>query len=780
MAISKTEKHFIVKLKFRKKSDHSTWEIYASDKSFKKDYLYDNSPEIFGILHSMSGFGQSMGEVVSKNLSGSITLKATRGTTSFNKRIYDLLDDYILVNQSIVGYSFEKNRRVKGDIADLKVEFVGKVANYSIDSGSQTFTIEINPNDISTEIVNKRYSDLENITTESLGSGEYREVILGANNNFAPIIFGENLDIILEPLAKTLVPNANNIPFSKITYYGIASILASFQYQLDPSSYTVKNNFGELVSIPSPYAGSNVTSLLKGSDLFPTYISCYHAGHEDVLFVPLQKASTQNTIFHGLSLRCLGVNSTAVPIEGELRLKIVKATRDLTGLLVFTDVPNTSTVINKLNYEAEAQGSAEYFLEWYFTKPFIFKDEDNFYIRIEETGITTAAQIRFKLHANGLKSKPIYKYQQGAIDSKIQLYGIWTPSLGTSSPSSCLKTIMLSEDISNNKFLTLRASNALTSTPLNVKFFEDYESFLIEPLIYRTKGLLDDPSGTITGTPAQLIDSVFNIIKTLFYLQNGESLTGWDTSRFPDAEEKSVKVGGVSYSPITFRNLILEIAEAGSSAVIKNRDGTISFWTYLCSQTPRAIITERDCILSSIESLGIEGITNKFELSYLKKEKNYSISNTTPKYFDGYKNKENLDSQEIYGIITPEAVFQENNWINNDEAAERYCKYKIEQQSFERFRISISVPFWKANYRELELWDLVNFNHFDMPSKSGTLPPNQTKAVLDGVDFAMGDVLRYAKNYVCRIVERKPVYYTSSNEPYINFTLVTIGQNERF
>jgi hypothetical protein len=237
MAISKTEKHFIVEITFKKISDASTKTISVSDRSFGSGELYNGSPEIIGILESISGFGQSMGEVVAKIASGTVSLKATRNSYAFAKRIYDLLEDYLIVDQPVTCYAFERKRDVIGSNTDRVAEFTGTATSYKIDTKNQTFQVAVQAKNFSSNLVNKRYSNLED---SSNLLNNYR-LLLKNQNTFAPLVFGRD---VLMPLSPLLVNNyiSGDLEVDETIVYGLASRIGDYPSRLTSEPFPIESS----------------------------------------------------------------------------------------------------------------------------------------------------------------------------------------------------------------------------------------------------------------------------------------------------------------------------------------------------------------------------------------------------------------------------------------------------------------------------------------------------------------------------------------------------------
>lgn len=787
MAVLKTEKHLLVQLTFAKKADGTLKTIYISDRSFASDYLYPTSPEVFGILDSVSGFGQSMGEIVSKNQSGTVALKSVIGTLAFNKRVSDLLDEYVIVNQDIRGWSFEKSPGQQGDISDLVAEFVGKVAKPKIDPVAQLLILEVNSNDFSTEIVNQRYDGIE---SQLLNHPDYQtgftfQLEKSGINNYAPIIFGLAKQVIINKLALINYPTLGGDFFaSKIIGSGF-SIIAGLAAFRSLASYSI-SGYRELYGLkpdstnkylPAYFNGDAVAGFFSGPGANNGTFDFWNGGNVRIIYVPLDLSDASPFVFNAMRLNLNGI--IAGGWTGEVEIQIGKTRLSPSAVnFYFEEVQGARAKVAKTDF-----ASRDY-LDFNFEQIFIRDPEARYYIKIVESGLTVGANILLT-YTNG--SLPVYyqvpnKLYDGeafivgpsiSAVRQLILYATWFDS-AEGNPWN--DQLISSDNYITHEFVSYDSANSLT---LKNNLTD------VDNLILNLDGMADNPDGDITGVPSiaplcdQILNKAYYILKALYYSQNKQSLIGWDESRFPDAEARSVIVGGVEYNAKTYRQLMLEIAEAGSGALIKNRNGTVSFWTYTCEQTPVDIIAERDCILESIDSLGVESIVNSMGLAYNKKETPMQVSSIEQTYFQDYMLKTDANSQAVYGVLQPDEVFQSNVWIDNFDTANRYTDFKIQQQAFERYEFTIVVPYWKKRYRFHELWDLLWLSHTELPSRYGALPPNKTKPLGEGVDWAIGDVLRHAKSFMCRIVDRQPIF-TKGQETGLRFVLRTVGENEQF
>lgn len=89
-------------------------------------------------------------------------------------------------------------------------------------------------------------------------------------------------------------------------------------------------------------------------------------------------------------------------------------------------------------------------------------------------------------------------------------------------------------------------------------------------------------------------------------------------------------------------------------------------------------------------------------------------------------------------------------------------------------RVSISVPFWRSDFRALKLMDWISINHVDVPSIGGSRisdseNPITTNGIDLGIDINLGASLRKAKTITCQIVGLVPNW--QNDEASLEMTL---------
>jgi hypothetical protein len=797
--IVKTEKHFIVELNFRSIDDPNiTQTIWVSDKSFDMGQLYSNSPIVWGILNGISGFEAEMGEAMNRISDGTIEIKASRHSLDFARRIYDLLEKYLLVNQPITCYAFEKPRDTIGDIGDLHTEFIGTASGYNINTVSQTLDIFARAKNISDAVASKRYALLE---SSFYYNPDFITPIANNQNKVAPIVFGRNVKTALTPLYTVGSWPRTGIGYGAVTRLG--DFVGRKDWFNDPLRlnkhsrfvHYLKNEANELEAVDFSDPGSNTNKMYglnynqASIGVMPfTKTSAPIEVYTNVMPLVFGQNIIDKNYTNTFQLRGQGRNNGSLACEGVVRFELFEARftnetipNPMDEAPSLTAIPGTVVEISKEILASRIRGSSAYTFNVSFQKPIIIRKNRLYYLKMQETGAPDV--IEFGLHVVAVPSgqpalisemvnsfDPTYKKIIGFGPDPFHLQDFWFWGFN----DSFLYDIGgdLVNGIENTNFFGIILSNVALSV-----LSPNIPDVFVPEVVTDLDGYTDY-NGLIIGA-TELFEYSKDILKLLYYLQNGNSSSGWG-NKYSDAPALSEKIGGIETKEITYRNLMIDIAEADASAVIINRTGDVNYWTYGTKQPVSAVITERDCTLERIESTGVESVVNKISLYYGERISALANSDIDNVSYENSYTETRSDSVAIYGTRETKQSFFSNNWIKHPATAEKYAKYKLDTHEFERFLITITVPYWKFNYRELEEWDIVALNHIDLPSFYGSLSANQGQNLFEGSeinDWFLGDGQRHAKSYFCRIIARKVIFDISS-EAEIMLVLRTINRNE--
>lgn len=774
----KTEKHLFISLTFKKKDNSGSITIFVGARSFGPGELYSGSPGIFGGLLEVSGFGQAMGEVIGEYRPGSLLIASPRTSLTWAKRIYDLTDDHVLINQPVTGYLFQKKPGELGSSGDVEIDFTGTVDDWSINPSSGNIEISVGPKKLSTKTINARYIEQEDYTE----SGVDVFIIQSSFNRPAPIVFGAAVQVKGEPRSYTYFTLTDSIYYE---FFGVATIWQDLDFTINQVLGTAFTQDFEGVyreiSLETANSFVEATDSLSGS--LPAAPSANVA-------IPINIDPT-GIALGWISLEINGQNNGGLAVDGDVKLILGIGKQDETnGILEFTPIPGAVAHFLKegaLATQIKAAGDSS-IAYMSFEKSVVLrplKSGERYYVVKQETASTNPTSTKqFEINIGGSNDHSYVQYTQTAGDPFQELtavlYDASNPRQLSLAGYRINSSAPLAIDngkiqlIRMNRFPTITgypgASVAFTETP---PFERQY--------IFTIDGLKDDSSGTITGSADQLFESAFDIIKFLYYMQNGQSLTGWDTSRFPTAASLAPNLGGAEESAVTYRDLIIDILENASSKLIPNRNGSFSYWVYGVRQEAVALLTEANSRILDIRSAGLDNIINSFKVEFNKKIVPYDGQENAGNYYNNSLTGTDATSIAVYGEEkTLEDSFSKKKWINNTAAAELYRESMLAWRRFERKIFTVETDLWFENFRKIEVWDLVEMSHVDNPSKSGSAPTGIAKNLYhpdaNNADWFKGWPVRHAKRFTFRVLKREPIY-TIGGEHKLRLELLALDDS---
>jgi len=776
----KTEGHFIVEINIAKRElgVTTTKQIHISNRFYKPDELYSGSPEIWGILNSIGGLGQDMGEVLPTNRTGSITIDAIRGSYDAVRRLYDFIDGWVFINQSISLYSFNRRRIDSidsleggdlGDSSDLTIEFIGKVYDYSIDIQGGTFTLLINDETLSLEIVNNRYPE------EELISRVYEEQ---AFNSTAAIVIGESVQVKGIPYSSITATNLTYTDYNLNSDFGVGTTIDTpttlFPIQDIAEDAFVTDADGIYQETILQTLATSATPVFEELGAAINSFPGATGGTKFTYMIPVDLNGYEFDVLTKISVQAVGQNNGGLSIDGDVRFTLGHGVND-SGSFVFVPIRNAVATKSKLSFQGLIRGAVDYDMGAVsFEGPVYINSLENLYLMVEETGLDGITQ--FEIQTTGTDR---LVWEQDLDDND----KLWLDTGITATNPAGLKLYGY-----HYSPFTKRQLGTLVTTHFRLTYSfgagstgpAEPSAFLKE-WVFIANGLTDDSAGVITGVPDKLLITSFELIKLLFYVQDGESFARFDETRFPTAESLALEIAGVETSEVTYRDLMLTILENSNSKLIPNLDGTFAFWTYGVEQEVVAKISERDCVFSGIETIGIEDILNKIDLAYGRRLAQSGATSIDGNFFTATLSNTDVDSVALYGERIPEESFLTPTFVNTFDTAQAYLDYKFIRYALERQIYTITVPFWKNNYKDIKLWDIIRLSHIDSPSHQGSTPPNQTTNLFEGDDWSIGFVLRNAKAYFFRVVGRAPSFDVESEEPTLELKLMILNNpNEIF
>lgn len=768
----KTEKIFLARLRAKRIGTSQLRTIYATSRSgYESEFFSDGvtTTRFFGVLRDIGGLGQLMGEVVGTNRTGSISIDITRGTftdeRSPQKRISDFLDQYTFVHQDIWIYAAEYGIRDLSLLGDRELEFRGEMVRCSINPIDQTMTIEVAQRDMPEVQPHYTFPVDSSIVVQDIYQDLY------------PICFGDaSIQINAQDYATLYdAPFAGSNGQDALSYLRYASNLynadpdLSFTYDIDPVSIWRKNNLGRWREVELASSGA----VVEGNGDYDGTI----AGSQPYDFLPASAiTSTNKHLIGGIAVfffqEMLGPN-----ISGKPTFRVNLYQKNVASENLLFEILSSGEII--CEEYGPIGGSPVRLAELYFAldKLIHLNQDEIFYqesIVDDRLAVSATSAWYALIHPTETNDALFYRtFRTSREREVIAIGGTEKYSVGYlpffRDPSG------LGPSVATEGCMTIFAgiegfdSVNTASSPLVVETRTELGDLKLRPENLKIiPGGLKTNSTALTGTSGQAITRADHIVKMLWATMYG-STTDLDTSKFSPGDY-APEMQGHSEGTETCVEIMFEILRESCGKLVPKRVGGAALWMSGIIQEPVAYFTEATCRLKSVNYVGSDAIVNTVTLRY---GRSAIVDHVDEEAYKKTLKKTNLQSFGIYGRRLARNVVDELPYIEDDSVAERFANYITKYYGFERIEVTLEVPYWAADNRKIEIYDIIYLSHIDLPSEFGSAPENQEKIVTtDGVDvgdeFNHYDVWRRAKACQLRIIGREP-RISIGGESFIEF-----------
>lgn len=769
----KSQKFFLAKITFLNRKDSAdTLEVWVGTRTFEAGQAWSGSPWIYGSILGIDGLGQAMGEVLPRVVTGSITLNTTRGSLDHHRSIVDLLEKYTVIKQPVEVYSFSKRPDFIGDIADRESEFVGECSNVEYSPSGRTLTLAVETREISSE------TPLRRITREQCPDAPDRSI-----GRYLPIVIGE-AEVVAYPVG-------TQSSFSNVYY--IASRFTLGGGTLTPTTvqnyyYKDQNIYNEVFMWTS--SGFIFYKMpVQAQTIFAKSTAEYAA--KFILGIP--KYITTGGRIKAALTGAGGSHSAAPAFTFEIY-------KNETSQGLPSSNPIASAEISATTQSFSANTSTTFDVR--FKKPIAIDTSENFYVgRISDRVATGHV---WQVYSAGQGDPNV-----GGLDIYLIIFPFdikreENPSRAARNwyrESSLLPGVNVEfdgvkSDIFNDgtaldvSFDAVAFSLSQNSDTPSIKQGVTSYTLITTPescdiseldLIVNLQGIKDNASGTITGSAGSVIERGDHAVKLIWYLMKG-SLTDLDTTTFSPGSYIG-NVSGATEGRRSYREILSDILYNTSSKLLPRRNGKLALWSFGVPQTPSYFLTENDCRLEGWTEDAAESLVNRVEISFDRRAIPLNVedlqSNATVNNAQTYSEQDD-ESIEFFGTRDLADGAINLNWIRDESQAQRWARFVLDTYSAGAIYVTFTVPFWKDNFREIELYDIISLNHIDIPSEYGSQSSNVARTTEPGStgSYSEGFVFRHSKSVFLRIVSRSPRFTSNEAEATITFTGKVLRQRE--
>lgn len=728
----------------------------------------ENPHETFPILDSINGLGLAAGQSgMPTSSTGSITLIDTFESFGAERRFFDLLERYTPIEQTVQVYAAQTALDDNAAYSDFVSVWKGKTKSVS---KSDNLTLEVEAQIFETRYVNKKITnDITGVTVPEKSLGKA-----------LPLVFGSAIELPAYPVSNY---DDNNYLSSYLYAINLGS-----QFQASTiNKYYVKDTDGRYTQVYSKsLSGSGYSNGVTSGSNYPIPLGLVEKGSNFGL-----NSATDNFIVSGGRWWFKGQNASLTP-PGNLFFNVYLGSGPTFGS-GSADPYDTNSIakaqIAKSDYYTEVSGASDFWVEFYFDKPFVFSYDQALKLLVglsmDQYATSTTDFVDGGVDAvitgagyYRLSDSNQWRYQGGSLYfPRVELFGL--------NLASGLVETVDSNGIVGTGFLVGQRNISGLSPP----DISDID-FIVE-----VDGLTDDVSGNITGTPSSIIKYPNHILKLMGYTWNGSAWAdsgNYDFSQFSSLYSSTFAAGqtysryisGATEGEQTLEDFLSSVMDQSASKLVQLTNGKLTIWPWGVSQAVSRVFTDENSKVISWKRLDSGSIINQVKISYAK-----SLINAAANDLGAGGNSFNFgalldwtvtsyplinmlveDSQAIYGKKPPSET--ELNLVNDSTSAETYGYSLLRQFDHPHTLAQISVDFWKN--RDLELMQIIELVNPKMPGHLGT----SSKARLptyDGndVQVSQGDYFKRATRYRCQIISRE-ISWGRSSLPSLVFGLRVI------
>lgn len=714
------------------------------------------SDVVWPTLKTVGNIGTSMGDYLPSTSSSSLTIDNSHGSIGFERKFSDLFDRYTIINQQVLIYVAASSIGAFSS-GDYELRWAGTVKRTR--QRGDDLVIDIAGRGIQDRVVNTL------VSREVFATGDTTYVDRAAGQAL-PIVIGSNVQVKPILISAYATSQADYVYATNLRTYACEGVQSIF----------VKGHDGEYYEVQS--------APTYNTDLFG---SSYNAGKSNAAWSANTEYAHRFQIpdpgyiaysAHVYVYKAAGVAAGDIEIAIQTDDYLQQGSSANWGRAPGTVIARGNYQLDQLNAAAGA-----YKVQVAFDKHAVLQPGQNWFLTYRLKNDTTGR---------------IGVYYDAAI-TEAQFY------------KTTDGTLWMEDAAANRRYWGVNAIeiadyNAYGSPSDNVAgWFQLFQSTMFNEVpnlttldfILEVNGLCDDSSGTITGTPNQLIESPQHAVELLTKQFNGTTYTGGQFGTEHSATWGQVNSSSSQYyrklayktaGTTKLTQLLEQICRGTASRITMhpNASTPLGYWAWGSKQDVVDDISQDDCEVLNVEILGTETIVNTVEMFYAEKLtpldyvtgnalgefKSYSARfSSTEEAAAAFDLCDRITSvsRDIFGDMKLQN--QTFPMIGDSTSAQNVGISLVARNTFPSVFVDIEGPF--ERFKARKILDKVRFTHPEVPAFFGTTP-KASKAVYltNGVEVDLSTGFHWARaNTVEAIVEALQIVYDSENTPRIRMSL---------
>lgn len=732
-----------------------------------------SEPDYFPILLAVDGLGSLVGDSMPLASAGRIVVSNSAHSLGYERRFSDLFDKYTCVDQQVIVYSAFTKHDDNEVTTDRQQDAKARVQSYRIDPQGGTITLSVTGATIEKREVTKPIDDTAFLTAPDSSKG-----------NYIPLVIGQ--DVPVKPLL--IDPEGTTNPrWVYCTTFADDFVPEGIQ------QYYLKNFEGVYKAVRSGIATSAVPFFLYGSATITTSaeidLDVYGPENERAykLYV---SASDTNYIATEVSVWLKGAAGYAGAIDGQIIVRVYERLRsgDEPGTLV------AEAKRDKADFDTQLRSGTESEFRLPLVNPLFLSSGFGYWVSIEETaGDEDVYLIAYNVLGSGGTGYHAYRNTTSRSSSSRKNWRKASSSypyikLGFYVAKFTETIVPISDywDQEGRGQSLFEVSQYGTSTQLDKLDF-----------IVTVNGITDDGSGTITGSAGSVIETPLHVAK-LLTREWDSGTSAWvdgvlDTSKLTSSHTHINNTSSRYYRKLSGAAIGRVLLDALLGALMKEScakmclvnsttsNKFLGIYGWGSNLTAVATITDEDAEISSIEQRGTESLVNRVQAYYDKSILNLSVENVLTNgalaiyggmanWYSGANTNATSYTQRSESIYGKRYLNTTSwDWINDATSAEHVAEYILASFAKPQIYVELRVPL--QQYRTLEIMDVVEIAHPDLPSFYGTSADARNMHYQGSeADVLKGFPLKRTKRYRAQI-EGRQIDYNFGEVPELKLSV---------
>lgn len=350
--------------------------------------------------------------------------------------------------------------------------------------------------------------------------------------------------------------------------------------------------------------------------------------------------------------------------------------------------------------------------------------------------------------------------------------------------------IAVTHDVSGGSSSTWQDGLGHVQLTLRMRDQDQVPDLSRESFVITSRGLKDDASGSITGSPNSLLSSGIGCMAALRYNWDGSNwVAGASSTKFSATWARGGfhTIRGSTQGRYTQVAALEELAFNSAARIVPTDEGRTAIYYMGIDRPVAGVIDDETARLVNVEVQGRSNMVNRFESVYYRRITQriesllneggfYSYQGAFDSRFDSVNVPSSILNNSIARFGSCELGVKEFNFISDLESMRTVASYYLRAFMLPQVLITFEVPFFKHGH--YQIMDKVDLYFTGLPAIDGTTHDAQLPVSADtgnnSVELTNGHYWKRQKKYRC-IIMGKDVILSKNEQPTVRFFAVKVN-----